>query len=80
MLHVHRAERADALVAALRDLLAEPLSDPFAPDVTLERDFLALPRLGGILTDQHLQERDRIGCTLVLLARIMAEGWSASPR
>ncbi len=33
MLHVHRAERADALVAALRDLLAEPLPDPFAPDV-----------------------------------------------
>jgi exodeoxyribonuclease V gamma subunit len=33
MLHVHRAERADALVAALRDLLAEPLTDPFAPEV-----------------------------------------------
>jgi exodeoxyribonuclease V gamma subunit len=33
MLHVHRAERADALVAALRDLLADPLPDPFAPDV-----------------------------------------------
>ena len=33
MLHVHRAERADGLVAALRELLAEPLADPFAPEV-----------------------------------------------
>src|SRR3954471_6412109 len=33
MLHIHRAERADALVAALRDLLTLPLADPFAPEV-----------------------------------------------
>ena len=33
MLHVHRAARADALVAALRDLLAAPLDDPFAAEL-----------------------------------------------
>jgi exodeoxyribonuclease V gamma subunit len=33
MLHIHRAERADGLVAALRDVLLEPLEDPFAPEV-----------------------------------------------
>ena len=33
MLHIHRAERADGLVAALGELLADPLPDPFAPDV-----------------------------------------------
>lgn len=33
MLHIHRAERADGLVAALRELLLEPQSDPFAPEV-----------------------------------------------
>jgi exodeoxyribonuclease V gamma subunit len=33
MLHIHRAERADGLVAALRALLADPLGDPFAPEV-----------------------------------------------
>jgi exodeoxyribonuclease V gamma subunit len=33
VLHVHRAERADGLVEALRALLAEPLGDPFAPEV-----------------------------------------------
>jgi exodeoxyribonuclease V gamma subunit len=33
VLHVHRAERADGLVAALADLLATPPADPFAPEV-----------------------------------------------
>lgn len=33
MLHVHRAERADALISALRSLLADPLPDPFAAEV-----------------------------------------------
>src|SRR5918993_1979888 len=33
MLHLHRAERADGLVDALRALLAEPLADPFAPEL-----------------------------------------------
>jgi exodeoxyribonuclease V gamma subunit len=33
VLHVHRAERADGLVEALRALLARPLPDPFAPEV-----------------------------------------------
>ena len=33
MLHIHRSERADGLVDALRDLMVEPLSDPFAPEV-----------------------------------------------
>ncbi|HZT64691.1 MAG TPA: exodeoxyribonuclease V subunit gamma [Acidimicrobiales bacterium] len=33
MLHVHRSERADQLVAALGDLLAQPLEDPMASEV-----------------------------------------------
>ncbi|WP_251152588.1 exodeoxyribonuclease V subunit gamma [Cellulosimicrobium sp. Marseille-Q4280] len=33
MLHVHRSERADALVEPLARLLADPLDDPFAADV-----------------------------------------------
>src|SRR3954453_5224075 len=33
MLHVHRAERADGLVAALSGLLAQPPRDPFAREV-----------------------------------------------
>ncbi|WP_218602240.1 exodeoxyribonuclease V subunit gamma [Pseudonocardia abyssalis] len=33
MLHVHRAERADALAEALADVLRTPLEDPFATEV-----------------------------------------------
>jgi exodeoxyribonuclease V gamma subunit len=33
MLHIHRSDRADGLVEALRALLAEPPADPFAPEV-----------------------------------------------
>ena len=40
MLHVHRAERADGLVEALRALLADPLPDPFA------RELVAVPTRG----------------------------------
>jgi len=32
-LHVHRAERADALADALADLLVDPLPDPFAAEI-----------------------------------------------
>lgn len=56
------------------------LADPFAPDLTLERDFLDLPVMKNILTDQHLQERDRIGRTVTLLARLVQDGWSSHPR
>ena len=33
MLHLHRAERSDALVDALGEVLAVPLPDPFTPEV-----------------------------------------------
>ncbi|MGN6299697.1 MAG: exodeoxyribonuclease V subunit gamma [Angustibacter sp.] len=33
MLHLHRSERADALVGALAAVLADPPDDPFTPDV-----------------------------------------------
>jgi len=33
MLHIHRSERADGLVLALRGILADPPEDPFAAEV-----------------------------------------------
>jgi cyanophycinase-like exopeptidase len=59
---------------------AEGLANPFDVNLTLDRDFLKLPRLRGIITDQHLHERDRIGRTVTLLARLMKDGWSEHPR
>lgn len=56
------------------------LADPFHPDLTLERDFIALLPLRNVLTDQHLWERDRIGRTVALLARLVNDGWSATAR
>ena len=53
------------------------LANPFSDRITLERDFLKLPHLAGIVTDSHFVERDRLGRTLVFLARMAADG--ASP-
>jgi cyanophycinase len=54
----------------------DALADPFNRDITLDRDFLLLPHMGGIITDQHLIERDRLGRTLTFMARIVADGWA----
>jgi cyanophycinase-like exopeptidase len=56
------------------------LANPYAPDLTLARGFLALAGLENVITDQHLQERDRIGRTVALLSRLQQDGWSAHPR
>jgi cyanophycinase len=69
--------------AALSDasLTAEhALMNPFHEDLTLARDFLVLPALGNVLTDQHLQERDRIGRTVAMLARLVHDGWTPRAR
>jgi cyanophycinase len=59
---------------------AVALGDPFAVDLTLERDFIALLPLRNVLTDQHLWERDRIGRTVALLARLVHDGWTSTGR
>jgi exodeoxyribonuclease V gamma subunit len=54
VLHIHRAERADGLVEALRTLLSDPLPDPFAPEI------VAVPTRG---MERWLAQRmsDRLG-------------------
>jgi cyanophycinase-like exopeptidase len=59
---------------------AVALANPYDPEVTLDRNFLAMPALHGIITDQHLWERDRIGRTVALLARLVQDGWTADGR
>jgi cyanophycinase len=58
----------------------EALADCFATPVVLDRDFLALRHLENLITDTHFVERDRLGRTLVFLARIQKDGWSKAPR
>ncbi len=58
----------------------DALADPFNRDITLERDFLRLRYMDGIITDQHLIERDRLGRTLTFMARIVADGWAMESR
>lgn len=58
---------------------AEALANPYRQDVTLERDFLALPRLAGWITDTHFAERDRMGRLVTFLARLAQDGWASAP-
>lgn len=58
----------------------EALPNPYHRQVTVVRDFLKLPYLDDTLTDSHFAARDRMGRTLVFLARILQDGWSKTPR
>ena len=59
---------------------AQVLADPYFDRVTLVKDFLKVLGLENLITDSHFAKRDRMGRTLGFLARIMKDGWSASPR
>ncbi len=63
-------------------MLASPeaLKDPFTPQVALRRNFLKIPVLHDTITDSHFAKRDRLGRSLVFLARLMQDGWTNSPR
>ncbi len=54
----------------------EALEDPYNEYMTLERDFLELMPMAGVLTDSHFAERDRMGRLVGMLARLHADGWS----
>jgi cyanophycinase-like exopeptidase len=63
-------------------MLASPeaLKDPFTPQVALIRNFLSIPILRDTITDSHFAKRDRLGRSLVFLARLMQDGWAKTPR
>ena len=56
------------------------LSNPYNADLTLARNFLHLPWMENIITDQHVQERQRIGRTIAFLARLVEDGWTEQGR
>jgi cyanophycinase len=47
----------------------EALADPFGPANTIERDFLHIALLRGIVTDTHFKERDRLGRLIAFVAK-----------
>jgi cyanophycinase len=59
---------------------SQALADPFSKYITLDRDFVNLPILQGIIGDPHFVTRDRMGRDLAFLCRIYVNGWSDAPR
>jgi cyanophycinase len=49
------------------------LSDPMGSEVTMDRDFLAMPYLSNVVTDTHFAKRDRLGRLIVFVARAAQE-------
>lgn len=56
------------------------LDNPFHQYMTIDRDFVTIPILSGVITDSHFSDRDRIGRNLGFLCRIYEKGWSETPR
>ncbi|MBS1839429.1 MAG: cyanophycinase [Acidobacteria bacterium] len=58
----------------------DALADPYGNKITLSREFLKIPLLAGTITDTHFVKRDRLGRTLVFMARILNDGWAKKVR
>lgn len=54
----------------------EALLDPYNMYMTMERDFLQVPRLARVVTDSHFTQRRRLCRLIGFVARIVADGWS----
>jgi cyanophycinase len=59
---------------------SEAMANPFTDQVIIRRNFLDIPVLRNVITDTHSKARDRMGRTLVFLARIVQDGWDENPR
>lgn len=59
---------------------AVALANPYEDRMTLEKDFLAMPYLDGVITDSHFGARDRMGRLLAFVARLKKDGWAADAK
>jgi cyanophycinase len=57
---------------------ADALADPYNRRVSLTTDMFHWAHLEETITDQHFQQRDRMGRTLVFLARLIQDGVTES--
>jgi cyanophycinase len=53
----------------------EALLDPYNQYMTMEREFLALPPLLGVITDTHFTARRRLCRLIGFVARVVQDGW-----
>ena len=58
----------------------DALGDPFHSQITLVRNFLNLPQLGGIILECHFVQHDRMGRLVTFLGRILENGWTSDAR
>lgn len=59
---------------------SQALANPFHRYVTLERDLFQSSLGTNKIYDSHFVTRDRMGRSLVFLARIVSNGWALQPR
>jgi cyanophycinase-like exopeptidase len=59
---------------------SEALPNPYHQQLTLVRDFVLAPGLGGTITDSHFVEDGRMGRLVAFLARILQDGWAGEAR
>jgi cyanophycinase len=59
---------------------SEALADPYSKNVTLDRDFLSLYTMSRVITDSHLDTRDRMGRLVSFLGRVVKDGWTGTAR
>ena len=57
---------------------SQALANPYHRYVTLDRDFVQIANLSGVITDSHFVTRDRLGRLVAFLARIIKDGWASS--
>lgn len=59
---------------------SQSLADPFNRYITLDRDFVNVTILQGLIDDPHFVTRDRMGRDLAFMCRVVLNGWSSAPR
>lgn len=58
----------------------DALANPYNRRMTLDRGFITTPDLDYVITDAHLDSRDRMGRLVAFLARIVQDGWTSMAR
>jgi cyanophycinase len=58
---------------------SQALADPYNRYITLDRDFVSIAGLEGVISDTHFGVRDRLGRDLAFFCRIYLNNWVSLP-